>query len=77
MDSELRQLVSKSGLPRFVTPLAQGFLDERDAMFGGLYAGYGSQDGVQKVVEDSDLVIHLGPLETDITTYMGSAKIKK
>ena len=46
-------------------------------MFGGLYAGYGSHAGVQEFVEDSDLVLHLGPLETDVTTYLGSAKIKK
>ena len=36
-------------------------------MFGGLYAGYGSHAGVQEFVEDSDLVLHLGPLETDVT----------
>lgn len=46
-------------------------------MFGGQYAGYGSHAGVQEFVEDSDLVLHLGFLETDITTYMGSARIKK
>ena len=73
----MRQLVSKSGLPAFVTPLAQGFLDEGNPMFGGLYAGYGSHAGVQEFVEDSDLIFHLGPLETDVTTYMGSAKMKK
>lgn len=61
----------------FVTPLAQGFLDEEDPRFGGLYAGSGSHPGVQEFVEDSDLVLHLGSLETDVTTYMGTAKLKR
>lgn len=65
-----------SGLPTFVTPLAQGFINETLPNFSGLYAGVGSHPGVQEYVEQSDFVLHLGPLDTDVTTYLGSARIK-
>lgn len=73
----MHELISKSGLPTFVTPLAQGFVNERLPNFGGLYAGSGSHPGVQEYVERSDLVLHIGPLDTDVTTYLGSANIKQ
>lgn len=67
----------KSQLPTFVTPLAQGFVNESLANYGGIYAGKGSHPGVQQFVENSDLVLHIGPLDTDVTTYLGSANIKQ
>ncbi|KIX00392.1 uncharacterized protein Z518_10531 [Rhinocladiella mackenziei CBS 650.93] len=74
---EVHQLIAKSRLPTFVTPLAQGFVDESLPNFGGLYAGYGSAPGVRDFVESSDLILHLGPLDTDVTTYLGSANLNK
>lgn len=73
----MHELISKSGLPTFVTPLAQGFVNESLPNFGGLYAGSGSHPGVQEYVERSDFVLHIGPLDTDVTTYLGSANIKQ
>jgi pyruvate decarboxylase len=75
IDSVIRELVITSGLPTFVTPLAQGFINESLPNFGGLYAGSGSQPGVREYVERSDFVLHIGPLDTDVTTYLGSAQI--
>ncbi|KAH9211690.1 pyruvate decarboxylase [Leptodontidium sp. 2 PMI_412] len=74
--SELHQLTRRLGIPAFVTPLAQGFVDESLPNFGGLFAGKGSHVGVQDFVEGSDLVLHIGPLDTDVTTYLGSANLK-
>ncbi|PVH69456.1 pyruvate decarboxylase [Cadophora sp. DSE1049] len=73
---ELHQLIRRLGIPTFVTPLAQGFVDESLPNFGGLFAGKGSHVGVQDFVEGSDLVLHIGPLDTDVTTYLGSANLK-
>lgn len=71
----MHELVVKSGLPTFVTPLVQGFINETLPNLGGLYAGAGSHPGVQEYVEQSDFVLHIGPLDTDVTTYLGSANI--
>ena len=65
----------QSRIPTFVTPLAQGVVDEAYPNFGGLYAGVGSHLTVQEFVEDADLVLHLGPLDTDVTTFLGSARL--
>lgn len=73
----MHELISKSRLPTFVTPLAQGFINESLPNFGGLYAGSGSHPGVQEYVESSDFVLHIGPLDTDVTTYLGSASIRQ
>ncbi|OQV03395.1 Thiamine pyrophosphate enzyme, TPP binding domain-containing protein [Cladophialophora immunda] len=77
IDDAMHNLVVKSGLPTFVTPLAQGFVNETLPNFGGLYAGAGSHLGVQEFVEQSDFVLHIGPLDTDVTTYLGSANINQ
>ncbi|KAK4944548.1 hypothetical protein LTR10_015982 [Elasticomyces elasticus] len=77
LDTEIQELVSKSRIPTFVTPLAQGLVNESEPNHGGLYAGKGSHPGVQEFLESSDLVIHVGRLDTDVTTYLGSAKIKR
>lgn len=58
-----------------MTPLTQGYINESLPNFGGMYAGAGSHTGVQDFVESSDLVLHLGPLDTDVTTYLGSANV--
>ncbi|KAJ4519162.1 hypothetical protein HRR83_003526 [Exophiala dermatitidis] len=77
IDRAVHELVSNSRLPTFVTPLAQGFINESLPSFGGLYAGSGSHPGVQEYVERSDFVLHIGPLDTDVTTYLGSASIRR
>lgn len=70
---ELHTFLSKSGLPVFVTPQSQGLIDESLPNFAGLYAGRASSPGAQELVEQSDLVLHLGPLDTDVTTLLGTA----
>lgn len=74
IDDEVRRLVQESGLPTFETPLAHGFLNGRLPNHGGLYAGLGSNPGVQEFLEASDLVLHIGCLNTDVTTFLGTAK---
>ncbi|KAG6041827.1 hypothetical protein E4U41_001298 [Claviceps citrina] len=67
--SELHQLVDKTGLPVFVTPMGKSAIDETHSSFGGVYAGDGSHPlEVKDIVESSDLVVSIGALKSDFNT---------
>ncbi|OAA49538.1 Pyruvate decarboxylase/indolepyruvate decarboxylase [Metarhizium rileyi] len=67
--SEVHDLVSKSDLPVFVTPMGKGAMNEQHANFGGVYAGDGSHPPeVKGIVESSDLIISIGALKSDFNT---------
>jgi TPP-dependent 2-oxoacid decarboxylase len=52
-----------------VTPLAKSVIDEPNEQFGGLYNGkLSSNMAVQKRVESSDAVFHIGPFPSDSNT---------
>lgn len=70
-------LAEQSGIPTFVTSLAQGFINESLPNFGGLYAGAGSNPDVEVFIQESDLVLHIGPFDTEVSTYFGSTKLRK
>ena len=65
---EVHDLVSKTGLPVFVTPMGKGAVDETLPAYGGVYAGTASQPGVAERVESSDLVLTVGALKSDFNT---------
>lgn len=65
---EVHDLVEASGLPTFVTPMGKGAVDETHKNFGGVYAGSGSNPGVTKVVESSDLILSIGAIKSDFNT---------
>lgn len=65
---EVRDLVEKTKLPVFVTPMGKGALNEDIPSYGGVYAGIGSQDGVQDRVESADLILSIGALKSDFNT---------
>lgn len=60
-----------------MTSLAQGFINESLPNFGGLYAGAGSSPGVETFIQESDLVLHIGPFDTEVSTYFSSTKLPK
>lgn len=62
-----------TGVPLFLTPLTRGAINETLPCYGGMYAGAGSDTGVQSFVEQSDFILHLGPLDTDVTTFWNTA----
>ncbi|KAK0611160.1 thiamine diphosphate-binding protein [Immersiella caudata] len=64
----VRQLVQKTKLPVFVTPMGKGAVDESSEYYGGVYAGSGSQESVADRVESSDLVLSVGALKSDFNT---------
>ncbi|KIX01716.1 uncharacterized protein Z518_09442 [Rhinocladiella mackenziei CBS 650.93] len=76
-DYQTNQLLSRVQLPSPISPLAQGFFDESVPNFGGVYTRKGSNPRMQHFVEESDLVLHLGALDADATSYLGSTTMKE
>lgn len=58
--AESRELSQLTGLPTFTTCMGKAAADETASNFGGLYAGAGSAEAVQKAVEDSDAAFWIG-----------------
>ncbi len=65
---EVRELVEKTKLPVFVTPMGKGAIDETSPTYSGVYAGTGSQPQVSEHVEAADLVLSIGALKSDFNT---------
>lgn len=66
--AEVRELITKSGLPTFVTPMGKGAVDETLPNYIGVYAGSGSSEHVRNAVESSDLVLSFGAIKSDFNT---------
>jgi len=65
---EVHDLIEKTNLPVFVTPMGKGAVNETHPSYGGVYAGSGSQADVQKRVESSDLILTIGAIKSDFNT---------
>ncbi|KAG6006108.1 hypothetical protein E4U21_007405 [Claviceps maximensis] len=67
--AEIHNLMNKTGLPVFVTPMGKSAIDESLDGFGGVYAGEGScPPEVKDIVESSDLILTIGSLKSDFNT---------
>jgi len=66
MQNAFKQLVEKTNIPVTSTILGKSAFGERDPLYIGMYEGGLSQEQVRKYVEDSDCLILLGVLLTDI-----------
>ncbi|OAX81058.1 pyruvate decarboxylase [Emergomyces africanus] len=65
---EVEDLVKKSGLPTFVTPMGKSAVDETLPNYGGVYAGDASSTVVKERVESSDLILNVGAIKSDFNT---------
>jgi pyruvate decarboxylase len=65
---ETHDLIDKTGLPVFVTPMGKGAVNETRANYGGVYAGDGSQPDIKERVESSDLILTIGAIKSDFNT---------
>lgn len=65
---EVHELVEKSNLPTFVTPMGKSAVNETLPTFGGVYAGDGSNPGVRERLESSDLILSIGSIKSDFNT---------
>ena len=66
--TEVNALLDKTGLPVFVTPMGKSGVDETHPSYGGVYAGDASQPAVRDAVENSDLILSVGALQSDFNT---------
>lgn len=60
---EVHELIDKTNLPVFVTPMGKGAVNENHSNYGGVYAGDGSHSEVKEIVESSDLILTVGALK--------------
>ena len=60
---EVHDLIDKTGLPVFVTPMGKGAVNETHPNYGGVYAGDGSQPDVKERIEASDLILTIGAIK--------------
>lgn len=65
---ETRELISKSGLPVFATPMGKAIIDEDHPQYGGIYVGNLTSDSVKTVVESADVLISIGSLKSDFNS---------
>ena len=65
---ETHDLIQKSNLPVFVTPMGKSAVDETLPNYGGVYAGDGSNAGVKERVESADLILSIGAIKSDFNT---------
>jgi pyruvate decarboxylase len=63
---EVHDLIDKTQLPVFVTPMGKGAVNETHPNYGGVYAGDGSQPEVKERVEASDLILTIGAIKVSI-----------
>jgi pyruvate decarboxylase len=66
--NEVHDLLEKTQLPVFVTPMGKGAINESHPNYGGVYAGTGSHPDVAERVEAADLVLSIGALKSDFNT---------
>lgn len=74
---ELIKWAEKANIPIATTLLSKSVVNERHPLFLGIYAGATSQNGVQKVVEESDCLLMFGVLLTDMTLTFMPSRFKK
>lgn len=74
---EVHELIEKSDLPTFVTPMGKGAVNETLPTYGGVYAGNGSNAGVKERVESSDLVLSIGAIKSDFNTAGFSYRVSQ
>lgn len=74
---EVQELVDKTNMPAFTTPMGKSVVDESHGRFGGVYIGDVTQPHIKEVVESSDLVLSIGALKSDFNTGSFSYHISR
>lgn len=65
---ETRELVDKSGLPVFSSPMGKTAVDEQHQQYGGIYVGNLSEEHIAKRVHSADCLISIGMLQSDFNS---------
>jgi indolepyruvate decarboxylase len=75
LQDDARKLVETTGIPAAVTLLDKGAIEEDSPLFLGVYAGALGREDVQRYVEQSDCLVLLGTLLTDVNLGVGTARL--
>ena len=70
----LMKLAERLNVPIATTLLSKSVVDETHPLFAGVYAGASSQQGVQEIIENSDCLLMLGVILTDMTLNFAPRK---
>lgn len=65
---ELHELIDKTQLPAFVSPMGKGAINEESTPFGGVYVGDASRDDVRQRIDDAELILYIGGLKSDFNS---------
>lgn len=65
---ELHELIDKTKLPAFVSPMGKGAINEQSTPFGGVYVGDASRDDVGQRIDDAELILYVGGLQSDFNS---------
>ncbi|KAL0082424.1 thiamine diphosphate-binding protein [Phycomyces blakesleeanus] len=64
----VKELCEKSKFPTFVSPMGKGAVDDTADYYRGCYCGSVSLAEVHKEVQDSDLILEVGSVQSDFNT---------
>jgi pyruvate decarboxylase len=65
---ELHELIDKTKLPTFVSPMGKGSVNETHPAFGGVYCGDVSREDVRARIEAAELILFVGGLMCDFNS---------
>lgn len=65
---EVHELMDKTNLPTFVSPMGKGSVNETCSEFGGVYCGDVSRPDVRKRIEVAELILYIGGLKSDFNS---------
>ena len=60
VQKETQELIEKTGMTYFTSPMGKTAIDEQHPQFGGIYVGEITKPEVKEAVESSDLIIYVG-----------------
>jgi len=63
-----QELIEKTGMTYFTSPMGKTAIDEQHPQFGGIYVGDITIDSVKEAVESSDFTLYVGSLKSDFNT---------
>lgn len=73
--NKLTEFINHSGLPFATNILSKTVIPERHPQFIGVYAGTLCRESARKLIENSDVILCLGTLMTDINLGSGTAHL--
>ena len=77
LGKELMKFAEHANIPIVTTLLSKSVINERHPLFGGVYSGTASHKNTRNLVEDSDCLIMLGVMLTDMTLAFKPATFSK